>query len=265
MSKVGIDSFLLDCHTNDNLAEIEAAFGIKGFAVVIRIWQKIYSEKGYYCEWSERSPLLFLAKWFGGNSEVDLKLINDVVLTALGNGIFDKKLYDEYSILTSEGIQNRYFDVVKRRNEVEVIEEYLLINLENHNVYKKSISVDKNIENDDGNYTSKVKESKEKKSNKYTCAFDEFWAVYPRKKDKGNAFKKFNARLNNGFSEEELIGAAKNYAAECQKNQTEEKYIKHPATFLSDSLPFQEYLEKGIPKFVEIIIEEDEEEVGDDW
>ena len=108
-------------------------------------------------------------------------------------------------------------------------------------------------------------ERKKERNNKYTCAFEEFWQAYPRKKDKGNAFKKFNARLNNGFSEEELIGAAKNYAAECQKNQTEEKYIKHPATFLSDSLPFQEYLEKGIPKFVEIIIEEDEEEVGDDW
>ena len=108
-------------------------------------------------------------------------------------------------------------------------------------------------------------EIKKERNNKYTCAFEEFWQAYPRKKDKGNAFKKFNARLNNGFSEEELIGAAKNYAAECQKNQTEEKYIKHPATFLSDSLPFQEYLEKGISKFVEIIIEEDEEEVGDDW
>ena len=141
MSKVGIDSFLLDCHTNDNLAEIEAAYGVKGFAVVIRLWQKIYSEKGYYCEWSDRSPLLFLAKWFGGNSEVDLKLINDVVSIAIKNGIFDKEIYGKYSVLTSEGIQNRYFDVVKRRNEVEVIEEYLLIDVENQNVCKKSISV----------------------------------------------------------------------------------------------------------------------------
>lgn len=56
MAKVGIESFLLDCHTNDNMAEIEAAYGIKGFAVIVKLWQKIYSDKGYYCEWIERSP-----------------------------------------------------------------------------------------------------------------------------------------------------------------------------------------------------------------
>lgn len=109
-------------------------------------------------------------------------------------------------------------------------------------------------------------EIKKERNNKYTCAFEEFWQAYPRKKDKGNAFKKFNARLNSGFSEVELIGAAKKYAAECASNQTEEKYIKHPATFLSDSLPFMEYIEKEKPKVEEVIPEEDDEElVGDDW
>lgn len=109
------------------------------------------------------------------------------------------------------------------------------------------------------------KEEKKERNNKYTCAFEEFWQAYPRKKDKGNAFKKFNARLNSGFSEVELIGAAKKYAVECASNQTEEKYIKHPATFLSDSLPFLEYIEKEKPKVEEVIPEEDEELVGDDW
>ena len=40
MAKVGIESFLLDCHTNDNMAEIEAAYGIKGFAVIVKLWQR---------------------------------------------------------------------------------------------------------------------------------------------------------------------------------------------------------------------------------
>lgn len=51
VAKIGIPSFLLDCHTNDNMSEIEAEYRLKGFAVVVRLWQKIYSEKGYYCEW----------------------------------------------------------------------------------------------------------------------------------------------------------------------------------------------------------------------
>lgn len=166
MAKEGIDAFLLDCHTNENLSEIEAAFGIKGFAVIVRLWQKIYSEKGYYCEWTERSPLLFLARWFGGNSGADLNLIKETVGMALRIGIFDQALYAKYSILTSEGIQRRYFDVVKRRSELTVINEYLLISVDNfkRNVNRKSISVDKNAENVCRNATSKVKESKGKKS-----------------------------------------------------------------------------------------------------
>ena len=141
MAKEGIDSFLLNCHTNENLSEIEAAYGIKGFAVIVRLWQKIYSEKGYYCEWTERSPLLFLSTWFGGGSGVELNLINEVVGTALRNGIFDADLYDKYHILTSDGIQTRYFEVVKRRASVEVIDEYLLVSVDNlrGNVCRKSI------------------------------------------------------------------------------------------------------------------------------
>lgn len=166
MAKEGIDSFLLDCHTNENISEIEAAYGIKGFAVIVRLWQKIYSEKGYYCEWTERSPLLFLSTWFGGGSGVELNLINEVVKTALKNGIFDADLYRRYHILTSDGIQTRYFDVVKRRTAVEVIDEYLLVSVDilGGNVCRKSISVDKNLKNVCKNSTSKVKGSEVKES-----------------------------------------------------------------------------------------------------
>ena len=173
MAKEGIDSFLLDCHTNDNLSEIEATFGVKGFAVIVRLWQKIYSEKGYYCEWTDRSPLLFLAGWFGGNSGVDVNFIKEVVAAALRNGIFDKDIYERYSVLTSDGIQRRYFEVVKRRTEVKVFSEYLLVSVDNFrgSVIKKSISDDRNGKNVSRNGTSKVKErevkgSKGKESNK---------------------------------------------------------------------------------------------------
>ena len=130
MAKVGIESFLLDCHTNDNISEIEAEYGVKGFAVVVRLWQKIYCEKGYYCEWVDRSPLLFLTNWFGGNSGVTVNLITDIVDRCLTNGIFDAGMFGKYSILTSHRIQEQYFDVVKRRNRILVKKEYLLISVD---------------------------------------------------------------------------------------------------------------------------------------
>ena len=166
MAKVGIESFLLDCHTNDNMAEIEAAYGIKGFAVIVKLWQKIYSDKGYYCEWIERSPLLFLSQWFGGNSGVDLNLRNQVVNHAIKIGIFNESMFKKYAILTSERIQRQYFDVVKRRTEIQVIDEYLLVSVANFkgNVNIIGKNVCRNEKNVCRNSTSKVKESKVKES-----------------------------------------------------------------------------------------------------
>lgn len=76
----------------------------------------------------------------------------------------------------------------------------------------------------------------------YIPSFSEFWKIYPRKQDKGQAYKCYLARINDGYSEDQLLTACRNYAAECEKNRTEQKYIKHGATFLSINEPFLDYL-----------------------
>ena len=76
----------------------------------------------------------------------------------------------------------------------------------------------------------------------YTCAFETLWDAYPRKKEKAMAYKQYLARLNNGFSEDELMTAVKRYAEECRKNKTEQRYIKQGATFLGPNTPFEDYL-----------------------
>lgn len=206
MAKEGIDCFLLDCHTNDNISEIEAEFGVKGFAVIVRLWQKIYSEKGYYCEWIERSPLLFLSNWFGGNSGVTVNLINEIVNRCLENGIFNKQIFEKYSVLTSERIQKQYFDVVKRRETIPVNEEYLLVSVDKikGNVNKKSIYVCNNSKNVCKNSTSEVKESKENnicapephddksdKEDKLLKDFEIIYALYPKKIGRTVAFANY--------------------------------------------------------------------------
>ncbi len=226
MAKIGIDSFLLDCHTNDNMAEIEAAYGIKGFAVIVKLWQKIYSDKGYYCEWIERSPLLFLSQWFGGNSGVDLNLINQVVNHAIKIGIFNESMFNEYAILTSERIQRQYFDVVKRRTEIEVIDKYLLVSVDNikGNVNTIGKNVCRNEKNVCRNSTSKVKKSKVKESkNKgffanhdLNVAFDEYLKLREEKGKPvaGYQLKILIDRLNQiADTDEDRIQAVKNAIA----------------------------------------------------
>lgn len=189
VAKVGIESFLLDCHTNDNISEIEAEYGVKGFAVVVRLWQKIYCEKGYYCEWVDRSPLLFLTNWFGGNSGVTVNLITDIVERCLKNGIFNAGMYKKYSILTSHRIQEQYFDVVKRRSRILVKKEYLLISVDKIQgiVYENEIPAYKNPKNVCKNDLSKVKESKVNKNTigRFTPPSVEEVAAYCKARNNG--------------------------------------------------------------------------------
>ena len=86
----------------------------------------------------------------------------------------------------------------------------------------------------------------DKKRNIYSANFEAFWKVYPRKSDKGQANKAYSARLKEGFSEDELLEAAKNYAEECKKDRREEKYIKLAKTFIGSSTPFVDYLPKQL-------------------
>ena len=88
----------------------------------------------------------------------------------------------------------------------------------------------------------KDKEKDKEVKNKYICSFDDFWKIYPRKNDKSRAYKCYMARLNDGYSEDQLLTACKNYAKTCEENRTEQKYIKHAATFLSVNEPFLDYL-----------------------
>ena len=96
---------------------------------------------------------------------------------------------------------------------------------------------------------SKDKVSKDKVSkDKYSSHFETFWKCYPRKIGKAEAYKCYQARLNDGYSEEELLQAVKNYAETCKAENREEKYIKHAKTFLGANTPFVDYLKSKVPE-----------------
>ncbi|MBC7336703.1 MAG: hypothetical protein H5U01_10590 [Clostridia bacterium] len=73
--------------------------------------------------------------------------------------------------------------------------------------------------------------------------FAAFWAVYPRKVEKQRAYRAWKARVREGHDPDSMVVAAVNYAAYCRASGTEERYIKHPATFVGPDKPFLEWLE----------------------
>ena len=93
-------------------------------------------------------------------------------------------------------------------------------------------------------YISEKKKTYKRKRKNYATEFECFWEVYPRKADKGEAYKKYLTRLKDGWSPEQLLTAAKKYKAQIVANRTDQKYIKLCKTFLSDTTPFADYLTK---------------------
>lgn len=158
--KNGIDYFPLDTVMDDKVEYIEAKHGLEGFAIIIKLLQKIYST-GYYYEWGEKEEWLFCKRV---NCEYDLliKIINDCI----NIGIFNKDLYQKYKVLTSAGIQKRYFGAIKRRKDVDVVEKYMIIDLKNINVDNNEVNVCNNLKNVSINTQSKVKKSKVNKKEK---------------------------------------------------------------------------------------------------
>lgn len=156
----GITFVPLDCQLDEKFDYIEAEFGLIGFAVVVKLFQRIYGGHGYYCEWNDRVALLFAHK-IGAGGDV----VREIVSAAIREGIFSKEMLENFGVLTSRGIQKRFSDVAKRRKEIFDKPEYVLLDYE-----QNSDDVDisgENVCNSDENVcnpnTSKVKESKASK------------------------------------------------------------------------------------------------------
>lgn len=258
--KVGLDYFPLDVRMDDKIGLIEAEFGLIGFAVVVKLYQKIYGQQGYYCEWTPEVALLF-SKEIGTGHNV----VSEIVKSAVRRGIFDPSMYEKYHILTSRGIQKRYIEASGRRKVVNIEKRYLLIDAAQiyQNVHILSQNVDNFKENADGLKQSKVKESKGKES-KYnsrgSCGFARFWEEYPRKVGKADAEKAW-AKLNpSEETEEAILDGVRRWKKTRQWTKDNGAFIPYPATFLRG----QRWKEADRPAYEEKDYDEGKDFFGDE-
>lgn len=119
--KQGVDYFPLDVHLDDKFKFIQIKYGLEGFAIIIKLLQQIYS-CGYWYQWGEDEQLIFK-----NENHVSCETLNGVMSEALKREIFSQEMLDKYQILTSSGIQKRYKEIVRRRKDIKIITEYLVI------------------------------------------------------------------------------------------------------------------------------------------
>ena len=164
--KQGLDYFPHDTDmSHDPKVEyIEAIHGLTGYAVISKLLEMIY-RNGYYILWDNRNEVIFTKH---NNINIDdLKLI---INACISENIFDKDKFDAFKILTSHGIQLRYFEACQRRTKIDIIEDFMCLNDHELIVYKEKQNVNM-LSTSCMHHAyiypqSKVKESKGKESKK---------------------------------------------------------------------------------------------------
>lgn len=144
-NKTGLDYFALDVNPDSKFELLEAKHGLVGFAIVVKLYQLIY-RTGYYVDWNDDMLLLFKK-----NVNVDMELIQSVIDDCLKYSIFDRDLFTQYGILTSSGIQKRYFSACERRKSIQADRRFIIVDINQFNVNIKWINVSNNRVNVDIN------------------------------------------------------------------------------------------------------------------
>lgn len=292
--KRGIDyaGWSVDIFDNDTkIDKLLDAHGWCGFGIYFYLCQRAYGGEGYFYRWGYDDCASTSRKMGGG---IGSGTVREAVGYCLQIGLFDQGLFDRWGVLTSRGIQRRYWEVVKARDVRTVISDYWLLQDEE---CKGLIKLPLNTHLSEGNadfQTGKanfpagnsnfrsLKESKGKKSKEenISCAaephdtesldvfYESVWKLYPIKKGKGQV-SKTRKKVLQRIGYEHLKRCVERFTADMESSGRERQYWMHGSTFFNSG--YVDYLDENYEsgETVTVLSQSDsgdlEELVGDDW
>ena len=161
----GVEYFPLDVGFLSDLKirKIMLSHGPASIAVLIYIFAAIYKDEGYFMSIKDDEISLIAL-----DTNLDADYVKQVINRACEVELFSFRIYDNFRILTSEGIQNRYLKITERRKSVKINADINLINVDTMytetmvNVAETRVNVYKNEQSKVKEIESKVNKSKEK-------------------------------------------------------------------------------------------------------
>lgn len=271
------------------------AQGWVGFGVYFYLCQMAFASEGYFYEWCYDLCATTARKMGGG---VSAGTVKETVDYCLRIGLFNKRLFDRWGVLTSKGIQKSYLIVLKSKNRkgTEVYKEFWLLD-KNDEDYQGVIFVRKNkdllVENEhlleanshslgENDHSLEQKESKVKDSKENTIVeqnstetkipYLEIITYLNEKAEKhfkhdSKATQRvINGRFLDGFSLEDFKKVIDLKCSQWKDDFKMSAYLR-PETLFAPS-HFESYLNEA-PKREEKVksakSEIEEELVGDDW
>ena len=161
----GVEYFPLDVGFLSDLKirKIMLSCGASSIAVLIYIFAAIYRDEGYFMNVKDDDIALIAL-----DTNLDTDYVKNVINRACEVGLFSFRIYDNFRVLTSEGVQNRYLKITERRKSVKINADINLVNVDmmytetRVNVAETIVNVAETPVNVYKSTQSKVKESKVK-------------------------------------------------------------------------------------------------------
>ena len=271
MAKQGLDYFSFDTTFDKSVKLLLARFKNSGLGIWVRMLQALYREEGYYMVWDEDTAMLL-----GNEFSEDPALLKQIVAFCVEKEIFNNMMFEKYKILTSKRIQENFHYVAKRRKVMVVRSDFIiykpLLTLCKHDVDINGDNADMVITETEEMHTeidkvkeTKLKESKhitmhdehadtdssasmdssdkkKKASTTYPELFEKFYEIYPNAKEKQRTLKNWKKVVKN-YKDEEIVGAAVNYAKDMKIEARVDPFIKTSANFLGRDAIFVDFLD----------------------
>lgn len=163
--KQGIDysGWSVDIFDGDKkIDKLLDAKGWKGFGIYFFLCQRAYKTNGYFYEWGYDDCATTARKMGGG---INSGTVKETVDYCLQVDLFNKGLFDRWGVLTSRGIQRRFWSVLSERRNKTVYDEYWLLKPEEcKGLVKVSLNSDLQPTNSDlqpaNEYSQPIKKSK---------------------------------------------------------------------------------------------------------
>jgi hypothetical protein len=210
--KEGLEYFRMETNIfkDHKIRHAIRVIGSKGLLIYFYLLAEIYGDKGYYLKW-EDSFMSCILNDIGYEQEMTEELVQKVLKDLIRLKFFDEKKYNDYSILTSYGIQKRYHKAIIRLKRPAINPQYQIIR--------------ENVVNDEETNVAKI-EKITTKTKKNVTKNENMLQKSGKLQQKKNNLTKVNITKENIITEKEIIS-------------------KNSVNISSENSIFLEWLEEG--------------------
>ncbi|EOH94798.1 Lin1244/Lin1753 domain-containing protein [Enterococcus pallens] len=164
-TKQGLDYYPKDVKAkyDTKFKYVESKNSVIARLVIYELWDLIYGEEGYFTKFDSIQKVLFL-----GDLPIDENQLDAILESCFEIKMFNRSLFDKYSVLTSASIQTRYLEATARRAKIPIISEYFLLDQNSYrniflvNANNNRVNDDINLVNDSEKPPKKRKEKESK-------------------------------------------------------------------------------------------------------